>query len=93
MVVLGSVVVTNIVALTGAHSASAVAARNALATVLQSGDVTAIYGSRLWHCDSQWHLINHNQQPKSVSLGTHPVLINLLSWSTVPPSTWYDPYS
>lgn len=45
MVVLGSVVVTNIVALTGAHSASAVAARNALATVLQSGDVTAIYGS------------------------------------------------
>ncbi len=44
-VVLGSVVVTNTVALTGAHSASAVAARNALATVLQSGDVTAIYGS------------------------------------------------
>lgn len=44
-VVLGSVSVSNTVAFTGADSQAALAGQGALADVLQSGDVSSIFGS------------------------------------------------
>lgn len=44
-VVLGSISVSNTVAFTGADSQAALAGQGALAAVLQSGDVSSIFGS------------------------------------------------